>query len=392
MTTHSLKANPFLSLLLSALLLFLAYAVSVECLAHQEPESISSGEFAKKIQILLTPEEKQWIQEHKKLRIAGPKAFPPFFYYDAQNEAKGMGVDYTTLIMNALGIEIDIQRNLPWPQVLKMAKNRDIDLIALIAKTEDREVYLNYSQAYLSFPMVIVSRQNADFIGGQNDLFDKKVACVKGTAACEWLENDLSSFHPVSVDTPLKALETVAFGKADAFIDNLAAASYQIQKNGLTNLKIAAPTNYGSYDLYFGARKDWPILISILNKSLSSLSQEQQGKIRNNWLSVRYEHGIQASDVLKWLVVISVVLLLPVIVILVWNRRLKLEIKKREEIANALQESEKIFSAIFHHSPVAVTISSQETGKYLDINEAVTTLTGYTREDMIGHTAEKLDI
>jgi PAS domain-containing protein len=139
-------------------------------------------------------------------------------------------------------------------------------------------------------------------------------------------------------------------------------------------------------------RKDWPLLVSILNKALNEITPAQHTTIRNKWLSIRYEHGIQKSDLIKWLVPIAFVLLLPGIVFLIWNRRLKMEIAKRIGMGQALHESESTFSAIFHHSPVPITISSLETGEYLDVNEEFSAFTGYTREEMIGHTGDQIAI
>ena len=351
-----------------------------------------SNELIENISAVLTEDEKDWIAKHPTIRIAGPKAFPPFYFHDNNGLEGGIAVDYTHLILESLGFKLEFHRNLPWPQVLDGVKSKKIDLIALAAKTTERESFLNFSKAYLSFPMVIISQQDAPFIGGLNDLYGKKIACIKRNVTCEWLANDLSSFERVWVASPLKGLETVAYGDADVYIENLASASYQIQTHGLSNLKIAAPTAYGNYNLYFAGRKDWPVLISIINKSLDKITPSQHAVIRNKWLSVRYEHGIRQSDILKWVAVVALALLLPIIIILIWNRKLNQEIKKRERISKALMESEKTFTTIFKNSPVPITLSSLETDRFIDINESVSTLTGYSREEILGKTAEELDL
>jgi len=196
-----------------------------------------------KISISLTQEEKEWLENHKTITIAGPKSFPPFHYYDENSIFKGISADYILAICNSLGIKIEILKNLPWPDVLKKAQNREIDLIACAAKTSDREAYLNFSSPYLSFPLVIVSRIDAPFIGGIDDLHGKKLASIENNSTVKWLERDGVDFNPFYVDSPLKGLEAVSFGKADARIENLAAATYLINKKGITNLKIAAPGN-----------------------------------------------------------------------------------------------------------------------------------------------------
>jgi two-component system cell cycle sensor histidine kinase/response regulator CckA len=63
------------------------------------------------------------------------------------------------------------------------------------------------------------------------------------------------------------------------------------------------------------------------------------------------------------------------------------ENKRGEE---ELRKSEDRFSKAFRQSPLAITISTEGEGLYLDANESFLKMTGYAREDVIGHTASEL--
>ena len=104
----------------------------------------------------LTTEEVAWLKTHDSIRISGPKAFPPFHYFDDEGNVKGISSDYMQFLMERLGVKFQISKNLPWPEVLNRVKTRQLDIIACAAKTVDRETYLNFSDPYLSFPMVII--------------------------------------------------------------------------------------------------------------------------------------------------------------------------------------------------------------------------------------------
>lgn len=370
---------------LFVLTMILGLTLQVSIAQTLEPESLL-------LKIDLTEEEQAWVEQHPTLQLAGPKAFPPFHYHDDTGIPKGIATDYYKLIFNSLGIKVITQPNIPWPEVLSGVKARTIDVIPLIAYVEDRNEYLNFSKPYLSFPMIIVSEETASFIGGVKDLYGKRVACVKRTVTCDWLKRDIGNFTPVWVDTPLKGMEAVAYGEADVHIDNLAATSFLIKKHGLTNLKIAAPTIYGNYDLHFAVRKDWPILNSIINKALAAVPPETHSAINNRWLSVRYEFGISEADVRKWLGVGGGIAFIIILLTLIWNQKLKAEIRKRREISEALEESEKTFSSIFHHNPAVITLSSFDEGVFEDINQAAIEFTGYSREEIIGKNAKELKL
>ncbi len=63
---------------------------------------------------------------------------------------------------------------------------------------------------------------------------------------------------------------------------------------------------------------------------------------------------------------------------------------KNTEIA--LRESENKFQSIFMNSLVATAITSLETHKYIEVNDTFCRQTGFTREEVIGHTATEINI
>jgi two-component system, cell cycle sensor histidine kinase and response regulator CckA len=79
----------------------------------------------------LTSSEKNWLSDHKTIKIAGPRSFPPFHYYEKNGELKGISADYIFMIMDQLGIKIDVMANLPWPEVLNKIRTGEVDLIPL---------------------------------------------------------------------------------------------------------------------------------------------------------------------------------------------------------------------------------------------------------------------
>jgi PAS domain S-box-containing protein len=68
------------------------------------------------------------------------------------------------------------------------------------------------------------------------------------------------------------------------------------------------------------------------------------------------------------------------------------DITERKKAEEALRDSEEKFSKAFNSGANAICISSLADNKFSEINEAYTRFTGYTREEIIGHTAAELDI
>jgi len=61
-------------------------------------------------------------------------------------------------------------------------------------------------------------------------------------------------------------------------------------------------------------------------------------------------------------------------------------------LEEALRDSEERFSLAFKTSPYAITITKPENGQFLDINDAFTTMTGYTRKEALNSTSLSLDL
>ncbi len=134
----------------------------------------------KNLKLDLTQSEEEWLDNHRKIRVSGPLNFPPFHFFSEEGESFGIASDYVRFITSTLNIEIESYKKLPWPEVLKGAETKEIDLIACSAWSPEREKYLEFTDSYLSFPLVIISRDDFKFIGGLEDLFKFKSIACKG--------------------------------------------------------------------------------------------------------------------------------------------------------------------------------------------------------------------
>jgi two-component system cell cycle sensor histidine kinase/response regulator CckA len=66
------------------------------------------------------------------------------------------------------------------------------------------------------------------------------------------------------------------------------------------------------------------------------------------------------------------------------------DITARRRAEEELRKSEERFGKAFRLSPLAITISTEREGRYLDVNEAFLLMLGYKRGDVIGRTAAEL--
>lgn len=68
------------------------------------------------------------------------------------------------------------------------------------------------------------------------------------------------------------------------------------------------------------------------------------------------------------------------------------DITEQQRAEAALKASQEKFSKAFHSSPDAITITTRDSGRYIEVNDGFTRLTGYSADEVVGRTSAELDI
>lgn len=68
------------------------------------------------------------------------------------------------------------------------------------------------------------------------------------------------------------------------------------------------------------------------------------------------------------------------------------DVTERKQAQLALAKSQEKFSLVFKNSPVWMTITTLEDGVFLDVSDAFTEVTGYTRSEVLGRTAKDVGL
>ena len=332
--------------------------------------------------IVLTKEEKEWLAGKRNMRLGVDPAWPPFEFFDATKAYAGIASDYVQILSKRLNINMTPVAGLSWSEVMQKARDGEIDVLPCVVKTPERSKYLLFTRPYLSFPMVILTREDAPYISGVMDFKSEKIAIVKGYVTQEILGRnypDRKFYLAKNVD---EALNAVSRGKVDAFVGNLASISYATQKLGLTNLKVATTTPY-KYELSFAVRKDWPELINILNKMLETISDSDSSGIHNSWINVRFERQFDWILVLEIVIPIILVGGLALLIFIRWNRALTREVTERKKVEAALLESRASARGLLDATQESLLLLDRE-GTILAVNQTAADRLEQELEDLVG--------
>jgi polar amino acid transport system substrate-binding protein len=250
-----------------------------------------------KRELFLTQEEKTWLDNHPRIRIGIDRAFEPIEFIDEQGRHRGISADFLSRIQEMLGVEFTYAPSLNWSNMMAGAKRGDIDMLPAVTPSALRAEYLNFTQPYLHFPFMIFTRTDTPLVTGINDLHGLAIAVEEAYITVEYLQQDHPELNLKLMQTTADALQALAAGEVDAYIGNLTLGSYLIDKLGLGNLKVAAPTPY-AHDLAIGVRKDWPQLGTILDKALAVIDENERRAIRQQSLAIRYD--VEVDYTLLW--------------------------------------------------------------------------------------------
>ncbi|MDA3958589.1 transporter substrate-binding domain-containing protein [Oceanispirochaeta sp.] len=341
---------------------------------------------------LLTEAERVWIKAHPVIRLAPDPEFQPVEFFDKDGNYAGIGADYAELIAEKLGISFEIVECKNWDDVIDKMKRREVDVLNAVVKSSAREVYMDFPPPYLTIPSVIIVRKNVTEELTLEKLKGLHVIMVSGYGYVDLIRIKYPEIKIELVPDLKSALRKVSFSMADAFVGDLATASFYIESEGITNLKVAGETEPPNVS-GFGVRSDWPELSSILEKGVTLLSENERKNIRQKWIHLETAEGVTKRELQSLILITIAGIFLIVLVFTFWNlmlnRVVKLrtkdllkEVEDRKRAELALKESERNFRALADTSPLAIYMSEGVEQKCVYINSTFTNLFGYTIDDV----------
>jgi signal transduction histidine kinase/DNA-binding NarL/FixJ family response regulator len=231
--------------------------------------------------ITFTPEEKEYIKTHPSITLGSDYNWPPFDFVDNQNRHLGISEDYIRLIEKKSGLKFQLETGV-WADVLEKMHQKKYDGLVCAVETKQRKKYLNFTDPYISIPMVLVTRRGAG-LNSLDELKGKIVSINKSSYIYEWLHTQYPEIKLLTSSSNEESLEWLSLGKVDAYIGNLAVVTYIINKNLLNNLKIVAKLKEFQTSVSIAVDKDKPLLYSILQKSVRSVSINEMQVIQEKW-------------------------------------------------------------------------------------------------------------
>lgn len=285
-----------------------------------------------------TEDELRFIANHPVIKLGVDSQFIPFEFIDEEGEYKGIVADYLSLISERTGLQFEVESSAAWPIVYDLALTGKLDVLPAIGKTYEREDHFLFSEPYYYFKRVLVTSDTKDGLSSLEDLTGKTVAVQRNSSHHSYLLNS-DNINLSLYDSVEAALAAVVTGEELAFIGNLATTNYLIQTNGLIGLKVVTFEATEEQAVYFAVHPDLPELVTIFNKAMRTISEEEKAEINQKWIGV--ETDFDYGAIIRIIIIIVTVFLIIVAVSSFWIMRLRKEIARRKRIQLSLEEAKR---------------------------------------------------
>jgi two-component system, cell cycle sensor histidine kinase and response regulator CckA len=335
----------------------------------------------------LSNEEQDYLLKKKTIAFVSQTHYPPFEFAVKEGGHDGMCIELARWMATEIGFTARFTDTY-FQEAQKAVLFGKADVLTSLFYSKNRDDSFEFTQPMFEVPasiFVVAERTDIKNIG---DLNGKTIAMQKGDYAKEYLESKKISFELVNTENFATAADLVIAGKADAVIGDEQIVLYHVFKNRLTEKikKVGDPLYIGKNCM--AVMEGNSVLIGILTKGIT-LAQRKGilDKINKKWIGTHYSIG--ESPILSYIphiLISTIVLLMALLSVWFWNMKLRQEVSKRTK---ALKKSEQRYRSLFEESRDAISVHSRN-GEFLDVNQAMLELFGYTKEEMIGTNVSKI--
>ena len=231
---------------------------------------------------IFTKDELLWIKNNPIVKIGADSNWPPFEYKDESGNYLGIASDYLELLSKYTGLKFQVEAN-DWYSVITKIKEKKLDMLACVAKTEDREKYLNYSSPYLTIDIVVIGKKELK-IKSFDEIKNYVIAVQKDNFVYENLIKKYPKMKFVFAKSNKEAFEMVSYGKADIFIGNMPVFSYFVEKELYTNIEVKFKADFDKIDLSMAVLKENETLFNIIEKTMPIIIKKEKERINNKWI------------------------------------------------------------------------------------------------------------
>ena len=246
--------------------------------------NVSALDYSEKV--LLTEEERSWITEHPTITASSNTDYAPFDFTSA-GEPVGFSIDYLNLLTSKVGLKVEYVNCGSWSKNLEMGFEQKIDVFPALVKNEKRQEFFTFSRPYIVDRLVLWGRLGAEKINTIADLKDKRIGVIKDNSISTSYQKHYPDLNYVEFANNNAVLKALSSNKVDVYPNQVEPVEFSISQNNIAGLEIIGVEfvmQERELDHQIAVQKNNPILMSIINKSIASVTAEEFTAISEKWV------------------------------------------------------------------------------------------------------------
>lgn len=319
--------------------------------------------------LTFTQQELDWIAANPILRVGVFENLLPFEYISG-GELRGLSAKYLGLIARRTGLHFTSVPTTTRSARKDMLISGEVDILPTRRRSddpaEDRGVL--YTLPYNTSSTILVSRFDNEPFSDLEQLAGKRLVMLGREGYSEFLKEKAPGVTIISAQNAVDMMEMVKDGKADAAIASewLLIPYLSRQYQGVLQVSGVVPQQHTGVSM--AVRDDDVILLSILEKVLTSITGEERKAIYDAWFADMNLDIPTIRDITDhyegelWLLLCIVLIL----VALVWQSRMQ----RRRAIHN--EQEKAMFLAVMSHeirSPMNAVLAAVELLEHTALDE-----------------------
>ena len=284
--------------------------------------------------------------EVKIYKIAGEWALPPFSFTREDGTLTGINID----LMNKVAIENDIKfEYIPMSigDAEEALKKGSIDAIAGITYSTEKDEWFDFSDPYfIMSDSLVIPKEKEKTINKITDSRNLHVVLENHTSVLGTMLNLRNTNLTLSTNQ-YTGLVTLLNGRADVFIGNKWTATYYLKNFNQDSNYVILDEVIEPVDYTIAVRAGNETLLRMINQSLTSLKAKGEvNTIIDQWVQPQDQAEIAKLEhfIFLLLVVLSVAALV-LLIIYIWNQRLKkavtIQTSKLRQLNASLQDQQQ---------------------------------------------------
>ncbi|MEG3639242.1 transporter substrate-binding domain-containing protein [Magnetococcus sp. PR-3] len=237
----------------------------------------------------LSQKEQAWINKNRQsIRMGVAHNWTPYSFMDGQQRLHGFDSGYIQLLNETLrstGLQVELVAG-PWQEILKRAKNRELDGVMNSAPREERRAFFQFTQPYFQVLQGAVVRADSPLkLQKISDLKALRIGAIENILATKKHLDAVGDLNVIYAKDATTVTNMLLENKVDVIYGSI-QAFFHVLKDSASLVRVGFLPHSSRSPSVISVRKDWPELVTILDKAIAKVPVEKYNATYRHWFQL----------------------------------------------------------------------------------------------------------